>query len=125
MPIILDKILLLIIVFAVGGLLCAIAQLLVVRTKISPARILVVFLIAGIFLETIGVFRYIREFAHAGVTVPIIGFGASLAKGAIEGAKQHGFIGAFSGGLTATALGIGIAVVSSFIVTLAFKPKTK
>jgi len=125
MPILLDKILLLVRVFAIGGILCSIAQLLIVRTKLTPARILVIFLCFGILLETVGVFSYIREFARAGVSIPIIGFGASLAKGAIEGAKQHGFIGAFSGGLIATALGIGVCVVASFIVTLAFKPKTK
>jgi len=125
MPILLDKLLLLIRVFAVGGLLCAIAQLLIVRTKLTPGRILVIFLCAGILLETIGVFTYIRDFAHAGATIPILGFGATLARGAIEGVREHGIIGAFFGGLAATALGITVATISSFIATLAFKPKTK
>jgi len=125
MQIIWDKLLILLIVFVVGGSLCALAQLLVIRTKLTPARILVIFLIAGILLETVGVFSYMSNFAHAGVTVPILGFGAALARGAIEGARQNGFMGAFAGGLIATAMGVGVAVVASFLVTLVFKPKTK
>ena len=124
MPV-LQKILTYLIVFAAGGLLCAVAQLLVVRTKLTPARILVMFLCAGILLETVGVFSYMKDFAKAGVTIPILGFGAALAKGAIEGARQIGFMGAFSGGLAATAMGIGVAVAASFLVTLVFKPKSK
>ncbi|MCL2797425.1 MAG: SpoVA/SpoVAEb family sporulation membrane protein [Firmicutes bacterium] len=124
MPI-LQTILTFLIVFAVGGSICAVAQILIIRTKLTPARILVIFLCAGILLETVGAFSYMRSFAHSGVTVPILGFGAALAKGAIEGAKQYGFMGAFSGGLTATAMGIGVAVFASFLVTLVFKPKTK
>jgi len=125
MPIVLEKIVMLLTVFAVGGALCALAQILIVRTKLTPARILVLFLCAGILLETVGAFSYMRQFAHAGVTVPILGFGAALAKGAIEGAKANGFMGAFSGGLIATAMGIGVAVVASLLVTLVFKPKSK
>ena len=124
MPI-LQKGLMFLIVFVSGGLLCAFAQLLIIRTRLTPARILVVFLCAGILLETVGVFRYIKEFAHSGVTVPILGFGATLAKGAIEGARQNGFMGAFSGGLTAAAMGIGVTVAASFLITLIFSPKTK
>ena len=120
-----SKILTYLIVFASGGLLCAIAQLLIVRTKLTPARILVIFLCAGIILEAAGAFQYMRQYAQAGVTVPILGFGASLARGAIEGAQAYGFMGAFAGGLIATATGIGVAVVASFLVTLIFKPKTK
>lgn len=123
--IMLDKLIIFLIVFIVGGAICVLAQLLTIRTKLTPARILIVFLCAGIFLETIGVFKFMREFAHAGVTVPIVGFGAALAKGAIEGARTMGFMGAFTGGLVATAMGIGVAVVGSFIAALTFSPKSK
>ena len=126
MPNSLQKILLFATVFAVGGLLCVIAQLLIIRTKkLSPARVLVLFLCVGIGLEALGVFRYIHNVAGAGVSVPIIGFGATLARGAIEGARTHGIMGAFSGGLTATALGIGAAVAASFLVTIIFRAKSK
>ncbi len=113
------------IVFGVGGGLCSIAQFLIVRTRLTPARILVIFLITGIALEGFGIFDYIKDFAHAGVCVPIIGFGSSLAKGAIEAVQEFGFIGAFGGGLIATGIGVGVAVVASFIVTLIFSPKSK
>lgn len=113
------------IVFAVGGGLCAIAELLIVRTKLTPARILVIFLIAGIILEGIGVYDYIFKVCQAGISVPIVGFGAALAKGSIEMARSVGFIGAFAGGLVRTAYGIGVAVVMSYIVTLVFNPRTK
>ena len=112
-------------VFAVGGLLCAIAQLLIIKTKLTPARILVIFLVFGVFLEAIGVYKYINDFAQAGVSVPIIGFGASLARGSIEMARQVGFIGAFAGGLVRTAFGVGVAVVASYAVALVFSPKSK
>lgn len=114
-----------VIVFAVGGLMCAIAQLLIIKTKLTPARILVIFLLVGVFLEGIGVYKYINEFAQAGISVPIIGFGASLARGSIEMARQIGFIGAFAGGLVRTAFGVGVAVVASYAVTLVFSPKSK
>lgn len=113
------------IVFAVGGALCAIAELLIVRTKLTPARILVIFLIAGIILEGVGVYKYIYDVCQAGIAVPIVGFGASLAKGSIEMARSVGFVGAFAGGLVRTAYGVGVAVVMSYIVTLIFNPKTK
>ncbi|MCM1367347.1 MAG: SpoVA/SpoVAEb family sporulation membrane protein [Roseburia sp.] len=113
------------IVFAVGGSLCAIAELLIVRTKLTPARILVIFLIAGIILEGVGVYKYIYDVCQAGIAVPIVGFGASLAKGSIEMARSVGFLGAFAGGLVRTAYGIGIAIVMSYVVTLLFNPRTK
>ncbi|MCX4312272.1 MAG: SpoVA/SpoVAEb family sporulation membrane protein [Clostridia bacterium] len=114
-----------VIVFCVGGLLCAIAEILIVRTKLTPARILVIFLIAGIVLEAVGVYDYIFKVCQAGISVPIVGFGAALAKGSIEAARTVGFIGAFAGGLARTAYGVGIAVVMSYIVTLVFNPRTK
>lgn len=113
------------IVFAVGGALCAIAELLIVRTKLTPARILVIFLIAGIILEGVGVYDAIFKVCQAGISVPIVGFGASLAKGSIEMARKVGFVGAFAGGLVRTAYGVGVAIVMSYIVTLVFSPKTK
>lgn len=113
------------IVFATGGALCAIAELLIVRTKLTPARILVIFLIAGIILEGIGIYDYIYNVCQAGISVPIVGFGAALAKGSIEAARTYGFIGAFAGGLIRTAFGVGAAIVMSYLVTLIFNPKTK
>lgn len=113
------------IVFGVGGVLCMVAELIEIKTRFTPARILVTFLIAGIVLETVGVYDYIFKFAGAGVSVPIIGFGASLAKGAIESARTLGFAGAFAGGLIRTGFGIGAAVCASYFVTLIFSPKAK
>ena len=113
------------IVFATGGALCAIAELLVIRTKLTPARILVIFLIAGIILESVGVYDYIFKVCQAGISVPIVGFSAALAKGSIEMARSVGFLGAFAGGLVRTAYGVGAAVVMSYIVTLVFNPRTK
>lgn len=112
-------------VFAVGGLLCVLAQLLIIKTKLTPARILVIFLLAGIALEAFGIYKPINEFAQAGVSVPIVGFGASLARGSIEMARQIGFIGAFAGGLVRTAFGVGVAIVASYAVTLIFSPRSK
>lgn len=112
-------------VFAIGGLMCALAQLLIIKTKLTPARILVIFLLAGVALEAFGIYKPINEFAQAGISVPIIGFGASLARGSIEMARQIGFIGAFAGGLVRTAFGVGVAVVASYAVTLIFSPRSK
>ena len=111
--------------FLVGGAICALAQILVVRTTITTSRILVLFLVIGIVLQTIGVYPYFKDFGKAGATVPIIGFGASLAKGAIEAVKESDFLGIFQGGLTATAGGIAVAIFSAFIVALIFNSRTK
>ncbi len=113
------------IVFGVGGLMCAVAQLLIIKTKLTPARILVIFLLLGVVLEAFGIYKPINDFAQAGISVPIIGFGASLARGSIEMARQIGFIGAFAGGLVRTAFGVGVAVVASYAVSLIFSPKSK
>lgn len=113
------------IVFLVGGGICALAQILVVRTTITTSRILVLFLVLGIILEVMGVYPYFKDFAMAGASVPIIGFGASLARGAIEGAKMDGILGVFQGGLEATAGGIATAIFFAFIVALLFSSKTK
>lgn len=111
--------------FLVGGFICALAQILVVRTSITTSRILVLFLVIGIILETVGVYPYFREFAKAGASVPIIGFGSTLAKGAIEGAKALGFLGVLTGGLKAAAGGIAAAIFFAFIFALIFSSRTK
>ncbi len=112
-------------VFVMGGTLCMIAEILIIKTTLTQAKILVIFLIAGIVLETFGVYKPLFEIFNAGISVPIIGFGAGLAEGAIKHALEHGFVGAFAGGLINTAFGVGVAVVASYIVTLIFSPKTK
>ena len=100
-------------------------QVLIIKTNITSARILVTFVMIGVALEAFGLFDYISEFARAGINVPIIGFGASLAKGAIAGAQSKGIIGAFTGGLEATAGGIAAAVSFAFLFGLIFKKKKK
>lgn len=100
-------------------------QVLIIKTNITSARILVTFVMIGVALEAFGLFDYISEFARAGINVPIIGFGASLAKGAIAGAQSKGIIGAFTGGLEATAGGIAAAVGFAFLFGLIFKARTK
>lgn len=112
-------------VFLVGGFVCMLGQILIITTKMTSARILVSFLLLGVALEVLGVFETLREFAGSGVTVPIMGFGYSLAKGAMEGMAENGVIGMLAGGLTATAVGITVAVVSAFIFSLIFSSKTK
>ena len=114
-----------VITFLVGGTICALAQILVVRTSITTSRILVLFLSIGIVLQTMGVYPYFKDFAKAGATVPIIGFGATLAQGAIEAVKENGLLGAFQGGLTAAAGGIAVAIFSAFVVELIFNSRTK
>jgi len=111
--------------FLVGGTICALGQILVIRTNITSARILVLFLLIGVVLEAIGVYSYFREFAKAGASVPIIGFGSTLAKGAIEGAKELGLLGVFVGGLKAAAGGIAAAIFFAFVIALIFSSRTK
>ena len=111
--------------FLVGGFICFLAQILVIRTKITTARILVLFLIIGMILELFNIYAPFKEFAKAGATVPIIGFGASLARAAIMAAKEDGIIGIFTGVLTASAGGIAMAIFASFIFALIFNSKTK
>ena len=111
--------------FLVGGFICFLGQILVIRTKITTARILVLFMIIGMVLEVCNVYAPFREFAKAGATVPIIGFGASLARGAIMATKEYGLIGIFTGGLSAASGGIAMAIFASFIFALIFSSKTK
>lgn len=114
-----------IIVFLIGGLVCMIGEMLIIFTNITSARILVTFELAGVFLQAVGLYDYISNFAKAGINVPIVGFGASLAKGAIGAVKTHGFLGIFTGGLTATAGGIAAAIGFAFLFALIFKSHTK
>lgn len=112
-------------VFAVGGALCALGQLLINKTKMSSARILVTFMLLGLVLEVAGAFAYMKEFASAGVTIPITGFGSSLAKGAMQGAKEGGLLGAVSGGLRAAAPGVSAVIFFGFVFALVFRSHSK
>lgn len=111
--------------FVVGGAICVLGQILLDRTKLTPAHILVSFLTAGVILGGLGIYEPIVKFGGAGATVPISGFGYSLAKGAIEGAKNKGLIGAFTGGIESTAGGIAAAIIFGYMMAVIFDPKTK
>lgn len=111
--------------FVVGGFICIIGQILIDKTKLTPARILVIFVTAGAILGGLGIYQYIVDFAGAGATVPLTGFGYNLAKGAIEGVKEFGIIGAFTGGVKAAAGGISAAIFFGYIASLISKPKMK
>ncbi len=113
------------IVFAVGGGICVLGQLLINFTKMTSARILVIFLLIGVVLEAVGVFDVIKETVHSGITIPITGFGSNLAKGAIKGAKEKGVLGAITGGTEAAGAGLAGAIFIGFICALIGKPKTK
>lgn len=111
--------------FIIGGLICIIGQILIDKTKLTPARILVIFVTTGAILGGLGIYQYLVDFAGAGATVPLTGFGYNLAKGAIEGVKQSGLIGAFTGGVKAAAGGISAAVFFGYLAALISKPKMK
>ena len=114
-------------VFAVGvgGGLCALGQLLINKTEMSSARILVTFMLLGLVLEVAGVFDAIKEFASSGVTVPITGFGSAIAKGALEGGRESGLLGAVSGGLKAAAPGVSAVILFGFLFALVFRSRSK
>lgn len=112
-------------VFWVGGLLCAIGQILIDKTKMTPARILVTYVCAGAVLAGLGLYEPIVKYAGAGATIPISGFGYSLGKGVINAVDSQGFIGIFTGGLTATAAGLCAAMLFGWIFALLSKPKEK
>lgn len=112
-------------VFLIGGFVCMLGQILVIRTNITTSRILVSFVLLGVILEATTAYDYIYSVAQAGVSVPIVGFGASLAKGAISAVRTKGILGIFTGGLEATAGGIAAAVIFAFIFSLIFRAKTK
>lgn len=111
--------------FLVGGCFCLIGQLLIDKTKLTPARILVSYVVAGVFLGAIGLYQPLIEFAGAGASVPLTGFGALLAKGVKEAVAEKGFLGIFTGGFTAAAGGIAAAIVFGWLAGLIFKPKDK
>ena len=111
--------------FVVGGLICDIGQALILHTKLTNARILVIFVVSGALLTGLGLYKPLVDFAGAGATVPLTGFGYSLAMGAIEGVNRYGLIGAFVGGVTRTAAGVTAAVVFGLINALLFRPKAK
>lgn len=111
--------------FLVGGTICLIGQILIDYTKLTPARILVSYVVAGVVLTAIGVYKPIVDFADAGATVPLTGFGYSLAMGVKEAVGKYGLMGIFAGGLTATSAGIAVSVVSGLLMASLFKPGDK
>ena len=111
--------------FLVGGMFCFIGQILIDKTKLTPARILVGYVVAGVILGGLGLYKPIAEFAGAGATVPLTGFGYTLAKGVKEAITENGFLVILTGGLKATAGGITAAMASGLIVSLIFKPKDR
>ena len=111
--------------FAVGGLICCVGQALLMHTKLTSARILVLFVVSGVVLTAIGVYKPLVDFAGAGATVPLLGFGYSLAVGAMRAVQEKGLLGAFTGGVTAGAGGIAAAVFFGYLAALIFKPRMK
>lgn len=111
--------------FVVGGALCLVAQILIDKTKLTPARILVLYVVCGVILTGVGVYGKLVDLAGAGATVPLTGFGYSLAMGAIEAVNKYGILGALAGGVTRTAAGISAAIVFGLLNALIFKPRAK
>lgn len=111
--------------FLVGGLLCMIGQIVIDKTKLTPARILVCYVVVGVLLGAIGIYQPLADFAGAGATVPLTGFGNNLAKGVREAVQEDGFLGIFTGGLKAAAGGITAAIIAGLLASLIFKPRDK
>lgn len=111
--------------FLVGGVLCLIGQILIDKTNLTPARILVSYVVAGVILGALGIYEPIVKFGGAGATVPLTGFGYNLAKGVREAVASDGFLGIFTGGIKAAAGGITVAIVAAFLAALIFRPKDK
>ncbi|TCO70200.1 stage V sporulation protein AE [Marinisporobacter balticus] len=111
--------------FIVGGTICVIGQLLMDGTKLTPAHVLVLFVTSGVILTALGIYEPIVKFGGAGATVPIVGFGYTLAKGSIKATKESGILGAFTGGVEAGAGGVAAAVVFGYLMALIFNPKSK
>ena len=111
--------------FLVGGIFCAIGQILIDKTKLTPAKILVIFVVSGVVLEAMGIYQKIVDFAGAGATVPLTGFGHMLAKGVRQAVEEQGLFGIFTGALTASAGGITAAVIFGLVVALTFKSGSK
>lgn len=111
--------------FLVGGAFCLLAQILIDKTKLTPARILVSYVVLGVILGAIGIYQPLADWAGAGATVPLTGFGNTLAKGVREAVDQQGFLGIFTGGLKATAGGITAAILSGLLVSILFRDRDK
>ena len=111
--------------FAVGGIICCVGQALIMNTKLTNARILVLFVCAGVFLTALGVYKPLVDFAGAGATVPLTGFGHLLAKGVREAVRTDGWLGALTGGLTASAAGVTAAVFFALLCAILFRAKAK
>ena len=111
--------------FLCGGLLCAVGQIILDRTNLTPARILTGYVVAGVFLQAVGVYQYVADWGGAGATVPLTGFGYTLAKGVAKAVVEKGLLGVVTGGLTATAGGIAAAVVFGLLMAVLFRPKEK
>ena len=111
--------------FLIGGVLCAAAQVLIDRTKLTPARILTLYVVAGVVLGAIGIYQPLVDFAGAGASVPLLGFGNAIAKGVRDAVADKGLLGIFTGGLTAAAGGICAAILFGYLVALLCKPKEK
>ena len=111
--------------FVVGGLFCFIGQILIDKTKLTPARILVAYVVSGVVLGAVGVYAPLADWAGAGATVPLTGFGYSLAKGVKKAVAERGLLGALTGGITSTAGGIAAAIFLGVLVAMIFKPKPK
>lgn len=111
--------------FLCGGVLCAIGQLLIDKTQLTPARILTGYVVAGVLLQAVGVYQYMVDWGGAGATVPLTGFGYCLAKGVAKAVAEKEILGAFTGGLTATAGGVAAAVFFGVLMAIIFKPKDK
>lgn len=111
--------------FFVGGILCLIGQILIDKTKLTPARILVGYVVSGVILSALGVYEKLAKFAGAGATVPLTGFGHTMVKGVRKAVTKDGFLGVLTGGLKSAAGGITVAILAGLIVSLFFKPKDK
>ena len=111
--------------FLIGGIICVIAQILIDKTKITPARILVLFVTSGVILGAFGIYEPLVKYGGAGATVPLPGFGYALAQGAIKEVDKIGFIGAFTGGIKGTAAGISAAIFFGYLAAVIFNPKAK
>ncbi len=111
--------------FIIGGTICTIAQILMDKTKLTPARILVSFVTIGVLLGAINIYDYVIKYGSAGATIPLPGFGNSLVKSTIKEIDDKGFIGVFTGGIKGAAGGISAAIIFGYIMALIFKPKTK
>lgn len=111
--------------FLCGGLICLIGQLLIDKTPLTPARILVAYVVTGVVLGGLGLYKYVVEFGGAGATVPLTGFGFLLAKGVQKAVAEHGLLGALSGGVTAAAAGITASIFFGYLIALICKPKSK